>query len=63
MTDVTTIKIDELENVKGGFDIAGLVGGITGAIDKATGGKYDVSGKANSIMGLISQFKGAGNAG
>ena len=60
MTDLTTLKPDELENVTGGIDIGGLVSGVTGLIDKFTGGKYDVSGKASSIMGLISQFKGGG---
>jgi hypothetical protein len=60
MTHLTTIGPDELENVKGGFDIAGIVGKVTGLIDQATGGKYDVSGKAGAIMNVVSAFKGGG---
>ena len=63
MTELTTLNADELENVTGGFDIGGLVGKVTGLIDKFTGGKYDVSGKAGAIMNVVSAFKGGGGGG
>jgi hypothetical protein len=63
MTDLTTLGADELENVKGGIDFGSIVGKVTGLIDKFTGGKYDVSGKAGAIMNVVSAFKGGGGGG
>jgi len=63
MKQLTTLNADELENVTGGFDIAGLVMKGAGLFDKLTGGKHNIAGTAGSLMQTIASFKKGGGGG
>jgi hypothetical protein len=58
--DLTTIELDQLENVTGGLDLPGIVNTVTGLFDKFTGGKHNLQGTANSVLQTIASFKPSG---